>query len=978
MRTYLGLFALFAVSIHASAARAVDSENVLTGYSLASWTEGDGRLLTAVYAIAQDVEGFLWIGTDTGLIRFDGWRFARWETLSKASLPRGPIMALCAARDGGLWIGFADGTVRQVMHGQVQEGRSLTGGTGPVENLAEDHNGAVWAVITGKLHRFRGGRWETVILDLPSPAGFVIGARTISNNLWVATTVGLYKWNESRDAFQKVLSRGTSDVAEDESHRLWVPDEKQGFRLRDESNQRSSAFQANGYRLLYDQRGNLWVGTIGQGLWRVHITEGGSPRVIEKASLHSGLLGNSAESAVVESIIQDRDANIWVGTTGGLYRLTERTFMPVATAGPVMSLESGQGAIWAGTGNGLLRLSPSNQQWPRQPVQPANLWVRSLHRDNRSVLWVGTAHGLYRVVHSRFERVSPVPGTRQGAITTITSDPTGHLWFSDGTHLFEWKRSRLVSIERPAPARNGIITRLYADSVGRLWIVLSDGKLCVLDSDTGKLRSGLGVEGIRQTTYDIFEDQDRIVWILGSGGLMRFAKGRFVTLTQERGFPLSEHGAVITDEKGNLWLNIDVGLIRFERKDLTKAFEDQASRLQYKFYDTSDGVAGPPIVSVLAKSSADGTLWFVRGGVLTSVNPRRLGDASTLTLGAVRIENAVIDDDKMNYMPRGVLPSGTRRIEINYTALALTAPQKVHFRYRLEGFDAAWIDAGTGRQAFYTNLPPRTYRFIVEAANNANIWNGSEASWTFRIQPTFYQSNAFYSLCAVFLCLMAAGIWKLRVNMMHREFSAVLAERLRLSREIHDTLLQNLVGLALQFDALPDRLGTPSLEARHHLVRVRKQIEDHVREARQSIYELRSLSPLRRDLEAALREFGTRALAGTSVRFDLTTNGQPGTCSAKLTNVLFRIGQEAITNAVRHAQSERICIDLQFDAEAVTLRVVDNGRGFDIAQVQNESNDHYGLVCMRERAEDIGAQFDLSSEKGRGTVVRVVAWLLQD
>jgi ligand-binding sensor domain-containing protein len=706
MRSYLALFALLGVSLHRPAAGAVNSESVLTGYSVASWTEGDGRLLSGVYAIAQDVEGYLWIGTDTGLVRFDGWRFARWETLSKALLPRGPIMALCASRDGGLWVGFADGTVRQVMNGQVQGGRTFTDGSGPVEGLAEDHNSAVWAVIAGKLYRFRASRWEAVDLDLPSSAGFVIGIRAIGSNLWVATTVGLFRWNDSRDAFQKILNRGTSDIAEDATHRPWVSDEKNGFRRGDESSQRSSAFQGNGYRLLYDREGNLWVGTIGQGLWRVRINESRIPRIVETASLYSGLLANSAESAIVESVIQDRDGNIWVGTTGGLYRLTERTFTPVATAGPVMALESGDGAIWAGTGNRLLRVSADREQLPRQPAQPTSLWVRSLHRDQRNVLWIGSDHGLYHMVHSRVEYVATGSGTRQSTITTITSDLAGHLWFSDGHRIFQSKGSGFVAVERPDVARNATITRLYADSAGRLWIILSNGKLFVLDS-TGRLKPDIGGEGIHQAIYDVFEDPDKVLWILGSDGLTRYAKGQFITLTHERGYPFSEHGAVVTDEQGTLWLNLDGGIIRFERENLIKAFEDRRSRLQYQFYDTSDGVAGPPLVSVLAKTSNDGTVWFVRGGVLTSVNSRERGKAATPAPGPVRIESAFTEDYKLNYVAGRVLPSGTRRIEINYTALALTAPHKIHFRYRLEGFNPDWIDAGTRRQAFYTNLPPQ-------------------------------------------------------------------------------------------------------------------------------------------------------------------------------------------------------------------------------------------------------------------------------
>ena len=328
-------------------------------------------------------------------------------------------------------------------------------------------------------------------------------------------------------------------------------------------------------------------------------------------------------------------------------------------------------------------------------------------------------------------------------------------------------------------------------------------------------------------------------------------------------------------------------------------------------------------------------------------------------------------------LSESVLGASTRRIEINYTALALTAPSKIRFRYRLDGFDPDWVDAGTGRQAFYTNLAPGAYVFRVEASASDGRWTNSSATWRFRREPRFVQTRAFFIGSAVLLGLCAVGVWKLRIRMVHREFAAVLAERLRLSREIHDTLLQNVVGLALQFDALAEGLDTLTAEAKYRLVRIRKQVEGYVREARQSIYELRSPSPPScPDLVRSLTEFGAHT-AGVLI-FESHVEGDPPEYSPRLRRALIRIGQEAITNAVRHAGATRLSLDIRFEPDAIGLRVADDGCGFDVDRAQSEADDHYGLISMRERAEDIGAQLEIASAKGHGTTVTLRAPLLDD
>jgi ligand-binding sensor domain-containing protein len=321
-------------------------------------------------------------------------------------LPRSPIVALCASRDGVLWVLFTDGAVRQIKDNKVLAAPPASEDGGPVVNLSEDHNGTMWTVSNGTVRRLRGGRWEKVEFESGSRAASAVMVRAVGGHVWIGGQIGLYKWIEERDSFQKVLDIGALDVAQDASGRLWRTDFNHGFRSVS-GPQPAGGFEGKGFRLLSDRRGNLWVGTIGEGLWRVQIDGRGQPTV-EKASLNTGLLSDS-----VEAIAEDREGNIWIGTTGGLQRLTERTFTPVANIGLVTALDS-DATVWAGTNNGLYRLTADNNHWLREPKQPADLWVRSVHVDRRGTLWVGSIRMLFRMSERRLER-APSAGHCVGA-----------------------------------------------------------------------------------------------------------------------------------------------------------------------------------------------------------------------------------------------------------------------------------------------------------------------------------------------------------------------------------------------------------------------------------------------------------------------------------------------------------------------------------------------------------------------------------
>ncbi len=318
-------------------------------------------------------------------------------------------------------------------------------------------------------------------------------------------------------------------------------------------------------------------------------------------------------------------------------------------------------------------------------------------------------------------------------------------------------------------------------------------------------------------------------------------------------------------------------------------------------------------------------------------------------------------------LPRAcTLPARSSRLQIDYTEVNLTSPLRTNFRYKLEGFDADWITAGTRRQAYYTNLPPRPYRFVVVARNSEGM-PLSETAWEFAIAPMFYQTRWFSAAIVALVAFAGWGAWRLRLRQVRREFSLLLHERTRLSREIHDTLLQSLVGIALQFDALAGELPAAAGRTREHLVRMRKQVEEHIREARHSIWNLRSPTLRRRDLGTALRAFAEQATESAGIAVDVEVNGTPPRRVPRVEEQLLRIGQEAISNAVRHSGASRIQVRLDYRPDDVVLSVADDGRGFDLARTESEPNGHYGLITMKERAAEIGGTLSIESRAPAGT-----------
>ena len=595
----------------------------------------------------------------------------------------------------------------------------------------------------------------------------------------------------------------------------------------------------------------------------------------------------------------------------------------------------------------------------------------ALHADNVGTVWVATDRFLARL---QGPGLSPAPGTEQlHAGTWLATDVNGHSWFYDVTRgLVQWNGDRPRAFALPFESVRSPIVASDADSTGRLWVAFQNGRIAILGP--GGVRVLDGATGLSAGVYHAFyEDSERVMWLGGVGGLSRVSNTGAVTVATRNSFP-GEVTSVVEDTTGFLWLGISGGgIVRLAKAEFDKAAAKAEYHLVYTAYTRDDGLAGVPNSTGYgsdprATRASDGRLWFVTGSGVTIIDPTALSQGRRPY--PVRIEEIVVDNVRLPAANSITLPPRTSRLEIDYTTLNLTSSFRSQFRYRLDGVDDKWIEAGTRQEAFYTNLAPRAYRFSVMSSDNENAWNTPPTSIDFAIQPMFYQTTSFLVLSGISTVLALWMLWMIRVRRLRRTFSLVIAERLRLSREIHDTLLQGLVGVALQFEAIANEPAMVSPTAKDQIRGVRRRIEECIREARQAISDLRQSATDGRDLVTALRKDAANATAGNDLKVDLVVTGTPQPCSTEVQEQFVKIGREAVMNSVRHARATRVHMELRYEPTMLRLRISDDGSGFDSSSATDHSA-HYGLVGMRERAESVGGSINVVSRPGLGTSLDV-------
>jgi signal transduction histidine kinase/ligand-binding sensor domain-containing protein len=963
-----------------SAAFALDSSLDINQYAHTAWTVRDGFFHGGIQSIAQTPDGFLWLGTEFGLLRFDGVRAVPWTPPGAERLPSANVTRLIAARDGTLWIGTFSG-LASWNGARLTRYRELDGKT--IWSLLEDRGATVWAgsyeVPTGRLCAIRKGATQCfgqdgsfgqVVLSL-----FDDGA----GNLWAGAANGLWRWGPGpprRYALLKPTPVEIRDLNSTEDGQILMAvnggiEELVNGRVQTWSIPGVSRVPSPG-RLLPDRNGGLWIGTD-RGL--IHVHHGRT----DLFSKPDGLSGD-----FILSLFEDREGSVWAATNGGLDRFREFA-IPSITVKQGLSNDSvwsvlgaTDGTVWLGTRAGLNRWSHGQIASIAREGALAGGIPQSLFQDDHGRIWTFSENGLTAFEAGGFTQTSGISG---GQVHAITGDDGGNLWLAHDNALFHLGDRRVVEqIPWKKLGHKGDANALVSGPDQGLWIGFGfqDGGIVHLDkgqvSSSYSVANGLG----GGTVSDLRLDRDRTLWAATEGGLSVIKNGRVTTLTSRNGLCDSIFWTMEDGDQG-VWLYTPCGLMRVPRSELEAAAADPNRTIQASVFDTSDGVRlhsvpftgySPPVTK-----ASDGRLWFVSGEGVGIIDPHHL--PFNKLPPPVHIEEVKVDGKVWDASRRWRLPALIRDITIRYTALSFVAPEKVHFRYKLEGQDPDWKEVVNDREAQYTNLKPRNYRFRVIASNNSGVWNTSGDTLEFSVAPAYYQTTGFgASLAAVFVVILW-GLYRLRLYQVAREFSAQTGERARIARDLHDTLLQSFQASLIQMQTARNIFPRRPEEGIQTLDNAIGSAEQAIDEGRRTIQDLRATVAPRSNLEYLLT-VAAQQLAeapesnGTRPAFAVTVEGAPRILLPALQDEVYRIGREVLRNAFRHAHARHIEAEIRYDKRSFRLRIRDDGKGIDRHILDEGAKEgHWGLPGIRERAKRIGGRFDIWSETGAGTEIQL-------
>jgi signal transduction histidine kinase/ligand-binding sensor domain-containing protein len=1002
----------------------------VTQYAHSTWKLSEGFATGEIHIIAQSPDGYLWLATEAGLLRFDGVRTVEWTPPAGEHLPSNDVRYVVAARDGTLWIGTAKGLVSWG-HGVLTHYPELDGHD--VAAVLEDYEGTVWAagvvweralLQPGKLCAIKNGAMQCYGSDGIFSFGVTAMYEDSRGSLWLGAGNGIWRWKPGtpkqyvfpgvKDPVLSVWAFAFNPFVEDEDGTLLVscpPLIRAGSGCGQISRivgEQLKPFplpygvqRFNRGTLLRDRQGGLWIGTQDNGI--VHVHHGS----VDVFSESDGLSGNR-----VESLFEDREGSIWVATANGVDRFRENTVSSISvkqglsTPYAVCILASQSTGVWIGTADGLNRWNDGQITIYRRPpasgaagsasdkppskarraaVQeiisselPDN-YITSLYEDVRGRIWIATRGGLAYFENGLLTRVKGVHIT---FASHIAGDNAGNLWIPNmNDAVYHFKDGKLVDRIpwSKLGASGSFSNQIVSDQHGGLWFASWSGLVTYFKD--GQMRASYSsVDGLGAGRVNALRlVPSGVVWAATDGGLSRIKDGHVKTLTSKNGLPCDVVQEVTEDNARAFWLKTACGLVRIASSELDAWLADSQHRIVVTVFDTSDGVrshAGVYNFGPRTAKTADGKLWFLPLDGVMFLDPQRL--PLNHIPPPVHIER-IVADGKFHAASAGLrLPSQVRDVWIDYTALTFVAPEKVRFRYMLEGQDPDWKEVVNDRQARYSNLPPRKYRFRVTACNNSGVWNEEGAFLDFSVAPAYYQTTWFrLSFVAVFLALLW-GLYQLRLQQLAREFNMRLEERVgertRIARDLHDTLLQSFHGVLLHLQTVSNELATGNTKEK--IDGVIDQAEQAIVEGRGAVQGLRASTIERNDLALAIRTLGEELAAADtrSCRPELTVQveGVARNLHPIVRDEAYRITCEAMRNAFRHADAKQIEVEIHYDDRQLRARVRDNGKGIDPQLTSDDRREgHFGLRGMRERAKLIGGKLTVWSELDSGTEVEL-------
>ncbi len=952
-------------------------------FSLAhqSWQDRDGLPQNTVQAIVQTRDGYLWLGTEDGLARFDGVKFTVFNRNNTPEVKNNYITALFESADGTLWIGTRGGGVIRFSGGKFETFSQKEGlAQDTVRAIGETTDGAVWVGTSEGLSRFAGGNFTTFEEEDGLPSGnirAILGDH--SGNLWIGSTEGIALLKDGKFANLDLPGAISSDnirtIVKDKNDALWIGTQTAGL-LKYQAGKFENISVKNGLSSNYiralhlDRDDSLWIGTFGGGVNRL------KDGVFTNLSVANGLT-----SEIVRAVSTDREGNVWVGTEGGgLNRFNQGKVRTITKSeGLTHNLiravrQMRDGKIWIGTEGGGINIFENGRivKTFSTAENLSNNFITSIFEDADGAVWVGTLDGLNRIENGRVSRFRENYEIAGSTVWAIEQTPDGAVWIGTAGGLSRWQNGKFTNFTaRTDGLPEGNSRVVFADRQGRLWIGSREGILTVYENGKFTVLNRRG-EHFDANVSAFHEDGDGTIWIATNNGLIRFRNGKFTAITQKNGLFHDNLHRILEDQRGRFWLTSNGGIFSVLKNDLDAFADGKISAVESKALTAADGMKSSECSGEAQPAgwlTTDETLWIPTIHGVAVVEPDKI--EYNILPPPIHIEKVVIEKKTVNLDAEFELAAGVNEIEFHYTALSFVAPEKVRFRYRLEGLEDEWIEAGTRRTAFYTSLPPGRYRFQVIASNNDGVWNETGASFGFYQQPFFYQTWVFYCFCAAAFALLVWLIYKWRVRQIELQFQAVVAERNRIAREWHDTLAAGIAAIAWQLESSLKQFSETPSAARQNLQLALKMVKHSMTEARRVLWDLRSNASESGDLTVTLGESVKQLTSGKIIETDFKVNGTPHELPGDVAGNLLRICQEAVSNAMTHAKAEHLRISLLFKPQFVCLQIADDGCGFDPKQTPADGIGHFGLIGMRERAVKLGGKFDLKSSLGNGTEITV-------
>lgn len=959
------------------AAQAREPGKAISQYVRDQWSRESGFPAGQVYAIAQTADGYLWVGTEKGLVRFDGLTFKLIQPPNSQGGATSSVLGLTTDAAGNLWVRLEGARLLRYHDGTFEDmSRSFERPESAITAMCRGQRGeALFSGFMNGIFKYQVGSFAR-LAGLPAPPDFLVisMAETSDGDVWLGTRdTGLFRVNGGqiypgpaalRDRkINCLLSSGNELlIGTDDGLARWHGNEFLATAWP------PSLKHAQILSMIKDRESNTWIGTADA---LVRIGPAGDFSVEKTGSRQAG---------GVTAIFQDRERNLWAGSPNGLERLRKAAFttysvaegLPSDRVGPVYA--DSEGRIWfAPLEGGLYWIGDGEVHSVKTAGLDKDVIYSITGAD--SDLWLGRQTGGLTHLHYTGDSVesetyTQAQGLAQNNIYAVRETSDGAVWAGTlSAGLSRYEDGRFTTYTKGDGLASNTITSIAEAPDGTIWLGTPSGLSAFL---RGQWRTYTSKDGLPEGTVNcLLLDRVGVLWVGTANGLAVIRSAQVQAFVKAPDWLREAILGIVEDKAGWLWIATANHVLRVERDDLLR---QSLSPEEVREYDIADGLRSTEGVQRERSIARDtmGRIWLSTNHGLSFVDPARIDGRSSPAI--VHIDGISADGREMNLRNPVRVPPPHRRVTIGYAGLSLAVPARVRFKFKLDGFDHDWSEPTASREAVYTNLSPGSYHFHLIASNSDGLWNSSESVLQFQIEPVFWQTWWFRLGCAFVLSVAVLAFLRLRTlrltQQLNMRFEERLAERTRIAQELHDTLLQGFLSASMQLQVADDQLE-PDSRAKPLVGRVIELMRDVSAESRNAVAGLRSDQNRSLDLGEAFSKVQQEFTDREKLTFRVVAEGATRPLHPIIRDEIYRIGREALINAFRHAHATRIEVELEYAPDRLRVLVRDDGTGISHQGVHTGRGGHWGLVGMRERAKKIGASLRVLSRPAAGTEVEL-------